>query len=162
MTFAGVGPEVVDLDRRIAPTSQSLEIADAHGLGEGVLDQLPVKVAGALDRPALLLHSDGGVLRLMPAWPRDWDVNFQLLAKGGFFVSSSMKGGKIRFVEILSQLGGECRIRNPWPGSEVTVLAGGKKTAFKDPLLKFPTVKGKSYVLVCGAENLSDLKAVVP
>jgi hypothetical protein len=102
------------------------------------------------------------VIRVMEAWPRDWDVNFQLLAKGGFFVSSSMKGGKIRFVEILSQLGGECRIRNPWPGSEVTVLAGGKKTAFKDPLLKFPTVKGKSYVLVCGAENLSDLKAVVP
>lgn len=67
------------------------------------------------------------VIRVMDGWPRKWDVSFQLQAKGGFLVSSSMQGGTIRFVEIISQLGGECLIRNPWPGAETTVFLGKKK-----------------------------------
>ncbi len=107
---------------------------------------------------------DPPVIRVLDSWPRDWDVDFQLLAKGGFLVSSSLQGGKIRFVEIQSQLGGECRIRNPWPGSEVVLLADGREQGtLKDPLLKFPTDKGKSYLLVAaGAGNPTDLKTAVP
>ena len=60
-----------------------------------------------------------------------------------------MKGGTIRFVEIISQLGGECLIRNPWPGAETTVFLGTKKMlASKESLLKFPTEKGRTYLLV--------------
>jgi len=88
------------------------------------------------------------IIRVMAGWPRKWDVSFQLQAKGGFLVSSEMKGGTIRFVEIISQLGGECRIRNPWPGEEVTVLCGKKKiAATKESLLKFETKKGKRYLI---------------
>jgi hypothetical protein len=32
-----------------------------------------------------------------------------------------MKSGVIEDVELLSQHGGTCRIRNPWKGQEVTV-----------------------------------------
>jgi hypothetical protein len=89
------------------------------------------------------------VIHVMEGWPRKWDVSFKLQAKGGFLVSSSMKGGTIRFVEILSQLGGECRIRNPWPSATTTLFCNGKKMdEMKGPLLKFPTEKGKSYLLV--------------
>jgi hypothetical protein len=88
------------------------------------------------------------VIRVMEAWPRKWDVSFELQAQGGFLVRSAMKGGTIPFVEIYSQLGGRCYIRNPWPGSEITLSQGGRvlmKT--KDSLLKFPTEKGKRYLL---------------
>lgn len=104
------------------------------------------------------------VIRVMESWPREWDVDFQLQAKGAFLVSSSLKGGKIRFVEIESQLGGECRIRNPWPDSEVAMLVDGKKKGtFKDALIKFPTEKGKHYLLVsAAAANPADLKSTVP
>jgi hypothetical protein len=89
------------------------------------------------------------VIHVMEGWPRKWDVSFKLQAKGGFLISSSMRGGTIRFVEILSQLGGECRIHNPWPSAKTILFCNGKKMdEMKGPLLKFPTKKGKSYLLV--------------
>ena len=106
------------------------------------------------------------VIHVMDGWPRKWDVSFQLLAKGGFLVSSSLKSGTIRFVEIISQLGGECRIRNPWPGKDVMLLCNGqKKAALKDALLKFDTTKGGTYLLVAApsdASKIEALRTVVP
>lgn len=88
------------------------------------------------------------VIHLLESWPREWNVDFQLLAKGGFLVSSSLKGGIIRCVEIESRLGRECQIRNPWPNAETVLLVDGREqSASKDALLKFPTVKGKRYLL---------------
>ena len=100
----------------------------------------------------------------MESWPRKWDVDFQLLARGGFLVSSSMRGGTIRFVEILSQAGGECRVRNPWPGCEVELLVEGRKQdTLNGSLLKFNTKKGKTYLLVsAGKGNVKDLAVAVP
>ena len=104
------------------------------------------------------------VIRVMESWPHEWDVDFQLQAKGGFLVSSSLRDGKIRFVEIESQLGGECRMRNPWPGSEVVALAeGGKKGRIQADLIKFPTEKGKRYLFFAADDsNPSELKTSVP
>ncbi len=66
------------------------------------------------------------VIRVFPAWPQDWDAAFTLLARGGFLVTSSLQKGVIEFVEIISQLGGECRVRNPWPDREVALYRNGK------------------------------------
>jgi hypothetical protein len=108
--------------------------------------------------------TDPPVIRVLHAWPRKWDVDFQLLAKGGFLVSASLKGEQLRFVEIESQLGGECRIRNPWPDSEVVVLVDGREQGtIGDALIKFPTEKGKRYLLLAaGNANPADLKTSVP
>jgi hypothetical protein len=85
----------------------------------------------------------------MEGWPRKWDVSFKLQAEGGFLISSAMKGGTIRFVEILSQRGGECRIRNPWPTDDATLFCMGRKTnVLKGGLLTFPTEAGQTYLLV--------------
>ena len=83
------------------------------------------------------------VIRVFPAWPADWDADFQLLARGGFLVSASMKSGIIEDVEIMSQHGGTCRIRNPWKAEKVTVLKNDMvicKT--EEDLMKIETVKG--------------------
>jgi len=90
------------------------------------------------------------VIRLFAAWPRAWDAEFTLLCRGGFLVTSSMRKGDIEFVEIYSQADAECRLRNPWPKKRLTIYRNGK--AWKDTdgssLVKFPTVKGESFVLV--------------
>jgi len=54
------------------------------------------------------------VIRVFPAWPEVWDASFCLLVRGGFLITSSMRAGRIEFVEIESRLGESCRMRNPW------------------------------------------------
>jgi len=64
------------------------------------------------------------VIHLFPAWPRDWAANFELLCRRGFLVRSSIESGQIPFVEITSQLGGDCRLRNPWNTTNVEIRRG--------------------------------------
>ena len=89
------------------------------------------------------------VVRVFPAWPREWDAAFRLLARGGFLVSSSMENGRIEFVEILSQLGGECRMRNPWPDAAITLYRkGGKAEEVSGSLLTFRTARQETITVV--------------
>ena len=67
------------------------------------------------------------VIRVFPAWDKNKPACFRLLAKGGFLVSSSVRKGEIGFVEINSQTGGTCRIRNPWPGKTISLYRNGIK-----------------------------------
>ena len=93
--------------------------------------------------------AEDAVIHVLPSWPRHWDVAFQLQAKGGFLVSASLKNEQLGFVEILSQLGGECRIRNPWPGREVEILRDGRRLArTEEDLLVIPTSKDSVHVLM--------------
>ena len=43
----------------------------------------------------MLLQSDRDQLRLLPAWPPDWDVSFRLHAPGGRVVEGEASGGKL-------------------------------------------------------------------
>ncbi len=89
------------------------------------------------------------VIRVFPAWPKDWDAAFTLLARGGFLVTASQQKGIIEFVEINAQLGGECRVRNPWPEREVALYRNGlKEQDLKGSLLQFKTGRGENIVLV--------------
>jgi hypothetical protein len=54
------------------------------------------------------------VIRVFPAWPREWNASFRLLARGGFLVSAAVREGRVEFVEIESRRGETCRLRNPW------------------------------------------------
>jgi hypothetical protein len=89
------------------------------------------------------------VLQVFNSWPKDWEAAFTLLARGVFLVSASTGKGKIDFVEILSQTGGECRLRNPWPDTLATLYRNGSKAEdLSGLLLRFQTVQGESIVLV--------------
>ena len=82
-------------------------------------------------------------------WPRSWDCDFQLLAHGGFIVSSSVKDHEIEFVEVHSPLGGPCRLKNPWPQSQVALyLTDAKMESLAGDVLNFATVKGQRMVLI--------------
>ena len=90
------------------------------------------------------------VIRVFPAWPREWDAAYTLLVRGAFLVSCSMRNGQIEFVEIQPQVGGECRLRNPWSDQAMVTLYRNDIIwkEIRGPLLRFDTHKGQRIVLV--------------
>ena len=100
----------------------------------------------------MLLQSHEGKIRVFPAIPSRFAAAFTLWAEGAFRVSSAIDSlGNIPFVEIMSQAGQECRIRNPWDDDPVRVTDGnGHPVAVLvdcDHVLSFATKAGESYVL---------------
>ncbi|MDP6496002.1 MAG: hypothetical protein QGI09_11455, partial [Dehalococcoidia bacterium] len=65
----------------------------------------------------MLLQSWTGIVRVFPAVPDRWqDAYFEnLRAEGAFLVSSRLSGGRVAFIDITSEIGGTCRVHNPWP-----------------------------------------------
>lgn len=80
------------------------------------------------------------VIRVFPAWPREWDATYRLLTRGAFLVSSAQLHEKILFVEITSKAGSKCQLRNPWPDTIVTLYRNGNRAEdLIGPLLMFHT-----------------------
>lgn len=85
------------------------------------------------------------VIKLFHAWPEEWDADFKLLARGNFLVTSSSRGGRVTFLQLVSGSGSICRIINPWPGSKVAVFRNGRKSGtLQGNLLIFKTNKGET------------------
>jgi hypothetical protein len=103
----------------VLPNRMSLregpQALDAEALG---------RASDALQRA--LIDSAGPAIRLFPAWPREWDTEFRLLARGGFVVTASMKKGQVERVELESVAGGECVIEDPWRKGEILRLTTQK------------------------------------
>jgi hypothetical protein len=97
-----------------------------------------------------LFQSYTGQLRFFPNWPKDKDATFQdLRAVGAFLVSASISGGRVGWVRIKAEAGGECRLRNPWPCAEaVLYLNGEERATLSGALLRFETAQGDHLVLV--------------
>ncbi|MDX1284306.1 MAG: hypothetical protein R3182_04820, partial [Draconibacterium sp.] len=76
---------------------------------------------------SMMMQSHESSIKLFPVWPQDVDAKFnQIRAKGAFLVSSELKNGEIKYVEILSKKGGVIRITNPWQGSEISMTVNDK------------------------------------
>lgn len=69
----------------------------------------------------MLLQGWGGIVRVFPAVPADWqDVSFRdLRAEGGWKVSAQRSGGKVVQLKIESTVGGTLRLKSPWKGLTV-------------------------------------------
>jgi len=103
------------------------------------------------------------VIRVFPAWPKQWDAEYTLLARGAFLVTSSMRDGKIEFVELISEVGGECRLRNPWGGARVTLYRNGVRDVdMGGPLLRFNTSRGEVIVVVRAGDSPARYRRTVP
>jgi hypothetical protein len=66
-------------------------------------DWIPDQDHGSVAMIALqrmLFQSDEGKLLLLPAWPKDWDVEFKLHAPGKTIVEGSAKGGRIHELRV--------------------------------------------------------------
>jgi hypothetical protein len=136
--------------------------------GPGAIDAQRIGRASAAINLALLQSEASApgqdpVLRLFPAWPKEWDAQFTLFTAGAFQVTSSTRGGVIEFVELKSQAGVACRIRNPWPDAAVTVYRDGRKAEdLSGPLHTIETRAGEILVLVRAGATPRQYKRAVP
>jgi hypothetical protein len=118
----------------------------ASGIHQTMLESRPDSITNA--EPISILNR----------WPKDWDAAFTLLARGGFIVSSAQTGGTIRLVEIVSPLGGECRLVNPWHGA-VTVYRNGRQAGDQSgDTLTVATTRGEGVVVVPKGTKPSPVK----
>lgn len=64
----------------------------------------------------MLIQSHTGIIHIFPAIPESWnDVSFHTLrTEGAFLVSAQRTGGKVGWVEISSEKGGICKLKNPF------------------------------------------------
>ena len=85
------------------------------------------------------------VLNVFPAWPKEWEASFRLLARGGFMVTSSIRNGDVDFVEIESRVGETCQLRNPWGKPCLVTEIGGNAQELDGDILRFATGKGRLY-----------------
>ena len=62
-----------------------------------------------------------------------------------------------------SELGGDCRLRNPWDATEVAMFRDGQKAEnASTSLLKFNTRKGERIVLVQPGKTPEQFKRTMP
>lgn len=100
----------------------------------------------------LLVHDRGGVIRLLPALPEKWAAGrvSGICARGGFEVSAEWENGKLKTAEILSNLGGTCRVMPFQASGDIRIYSGGRELPCekKNGVLSFVTGKGGQYSLL--------------
>ena len=136
--------------------------------GPGAIDcehiaGLAMGIHASLLNSALADNGETTIEVFTSIWPRSWDCAFQLLARGGFLVSSSVKDHKIEFVEIKSQLGGRCLLNNPWPEAEITAYRGGTKSqTLSGKVLKLDTNSDERWLLLPSGSTIDQIRHRIP
>jgi len=113
----------------------------------------------------MLLQSWTGVVRVFPALPDRWhDAWFEnLRAEGAFLVSSRLSRGRVAFIDITSEVGGACRVHNPWPArAAVTSLSTGQTRLLGGETIEIPTRKGDRFRLTPEAARIGDCELAPP
>jgi len=114
----------------------------------------PLGILGAAVNE-MLMQSHESVIRIFPAIPDSWkgkEIAFTLHAEGAFRISARLDStGQIAPVEIVSNVGGECRLVNPWTDKSVVITRadGASVRSDKRPggVIAFATSKGERYVV---------------
>ena len=128
-------------------------MANGWGLFEGADQAHSIEILGCISMVLQegLLQSvsprpgQPEVISVFPAWPKEWEASFRLLARGGFLVTSAIHEGAVGFVELESRLGETCRLRNPWGKPCLVSQIGGTARELDGDILRFGTKKGKLY-----------------
>jgi hypothetical protein len=102
------------------------------------------------------------VVHVFPAWPKQWNAGYTLLARGRFLVSASIHEGRVAFVELESQAGAECRLRNPFDGEVMLYRDGAKAEQLKGTMLRFATKKAERVTVLPTGTAPADVRLQVP
>jgi len=93
----------------------------------------------------MLLQSYEGVVRVFPCWDRLRDASFDgLRAYGAFLVSGRLTGGRVEWVQVVSERGRRCYMENPWPGEKVRLVRNGRVAEVLSGMrFRFGTARGE-------------------
>jgi len=114
-------------------------------------------VADALEEA--LAQDYDGVIRVGPALPPGWDFEGSVFVRGKTKVDVQTRDGVVRTLVVEAGTTGAMKVRNPWPGAAVDVLAREKvvKSA-TGAVVEFPAVAGVSYLIERHGEPVEGLR----
>lgn len=116
--------------------------------GEFYVEQTGV-AADALQEA--LVQDYDGLIRLAPAVPPEWKIDGSVYVRGKTRVDVQVREGRVTTAVIEAGTTGPLRIRNPWPGEAVDVVAGAARSKVvngaMDSVIVFRAVAGKSYLV---------------
>lgn len=99
------------------------------------------------------------IIHVFPAWPREWDAQFTLSARGGFLVTSSFASGAVEFVELKARAAGKCRLRNPWKSASASLFRNGRAAGeLHGDIFEFQAAQGETVVLAPAGSAIASLK----
>jgi alpha-L-fucosidase 2 len=116
--------------------------------------QIDGNFGGTAGMAEMLLQSHGKetAIRLLPALPThpDWETGTMkgLSARNGFEVDISWEKGRLLSAEVLSKIGGTCKIWLP-KGKRITSESGTTVASSQnqDRIVEFKTIKGRRYLV---------------
>ena len=82
-------------------------------------------------------------IQVFPAWPKDWAVNFKLLARGGTVVTAAQQDGKILAVKLEPTMAGTINLKNPWGNAPVKISHGNTTETLSGEMLVLATQPGE-------------------
>lgn len=98
-----------------------------------------------------LVQDHDGLVRIAPAWPKDWNADATVYIRQRGKVDLQVRDGVPTTVVIEAGADGDMAVRDPWPGkpAEVVESASGRRVAKTagHAALRFRTQAGKAYLL---------------
>ncbi len=98
-----------------------------------------------------LVQDYDGLVRIAPAWPKNWDADATVYIQHGGKVDVQIRQGAVVTAGIEAGSSGRIRIRNPWPAQAVTVVDAMTSIVVPHETsgseLHFSTRSGKLYLL---------------
>lgn len=145
----GLADAMRDALVRLTEKYQAYPSGFAHFTGaEFYVEQIGVVAAALQDA---LVQDDHGVIRIAPAWPKDWNADATVYVQGRSKVDVQMRDGTPTAVVLEAGADGPVAIRDPWPGkrAEVVESASGKRAAETagPAALRFHAQAGKAYLI---------------
>jgi hypothetical protein len=126
--------------------------------GEFYIEQQGV-VATALDEA--LVQDYDGLIRIDPAFPKDWDVDGQVAVRGKTRVNVRIRAGGVADVTVEAGVTGRLKVRNPWGEAVVLVAtAGGPALKLQGATISFAAIEGKSYRIARQKASGGDLRVI--
>lgn len=99
------------------------------------------------------------ILRVFPAWPREWNAQFTLSARGGFLITASFANGAVEFVELKARVSGDCRLRNPWKSAAAVLFRNGHSaSSLHGELFQFPVAQSETVIVAPAGSSLATLR----
>jgi alpha-L-fucosidase 2 len=119
--------------------------------GEFYVEQQGV-VAAALQEA--LVQDYDGVIRINPAFPKEWDADGQVAVRGKTRVDVQIRGGVVQAATIEAGTTQRLKVRNPWGEAEVEMTVDHQPALkLKGKELEFPAIAGRSYLLTAAGNT---------
>lgn len=142
-----VGSTLITITERSQHTVNGFANWDSE-YGEFYIEETGI-VADALQEA--LVQDYDGVIRLAPAIPPAWSFQGSVFVRGKTKVDVEVSDGQVVTAVIEAGITAPLRVRNPWPGQPVDVIAGiaGTKVISGDStqILSFRAVAGTKYLI---------------